>query len=513
MDSLRTPGKTSRWHAAMLGGLSWPTSHSSAQDMFAYRSDEGLVVHDGSTFEIPGQLAMGDYWKIQNEKDRRLYSLIEAFAQNNGQLGVSDARYANALKIIIQAFTPLQYCTHRSFAHVGRQVHGDALRLACQIQSLDSLRHFQIHSHAFSHFNKYFSGLNHAPQWFDQAWYLAPAKSFADDVASAGPMESLVAINFCWQGLFGSLLNVSLMSGAARNGDLCTANTGYSTGSDATRHIAVGVALIQFLAAQDPANLPILQAWIDKWFWRSFRLMSLVAMAQDYMLTKHGSSWQDHWQQEVEAVGAARFADLAACGLRLPAGWGDACAAKAHLSHQTWNGFYGHSSSTAFHTWVPNDDELNWLHFKYPDSFNKYYRPRLEYYRAQQAAGQRWQSRGRPMWCRTCHFPAWFTQPGQPRWLVPVQAELDGQTEHFCSVHCRNIFQREPAKYQQSQPRLQQFLAAQAGATGLEFDAFGAAAANGVAPTEDGGGEFIGSADQRHFREWGGGQSPSEGRL
>ena len=29
---------------------------------------------------------------------------------------------------------------------------------------------------------------------------------------------------------------------------------------------------------QDPANVPIVQRWIDKWFWRGYRLLTLVAM-------------------------------------------------------------------------------------------------------------------------------------------------------------------------------------------------------------------------------------------
>ena len=41
---------------------------------------------------------MDAYWKYQGEKEKKLYAVIDAFAQNNGQLGISDARYVNALK-------------------------------------------------------------------------------------------------------------------------------------------------------------------------------------------------------------------------------------------------------------------------------------------------------------------------------------------------------------------------------------------------------------------------------
>lgn len=62
--------------------------------------------------------------------------MIDAFAQNNGQLGVTDARYVHALKLFIQGVTPLECYAHRGFAHVGRQFTDAGARLAAQMQSL-----------------------------------------------------------------------------------------------------------------------------------------------------------------------------------------------------------------------------------------------------------------------------------------------------------------------------------------------------------------------------------------
>lgn len=520
MDSCVNPAPTGlrQRYSALSTGLSWDTSFQPDAAVNVYHGDEGLRVHDAAAIEDPLHQTLSVYCKTQNEKDKRLYALVEAFAQNNGQLGISDARYVNALKIILQTFTPLEYTFHRVYAHLARQLPGDALRIACQIQSADSLRHCQIQSHALSHYNKYFGGLHHAPHWFDHAWYLAPAKSFADDVFSAGPWESLVAVSFCFENIFSNLLFVPFMTGAARNGDLSTASMGYSRQSDAVRAMGLGTAVVRFLVRQDPANLPIVQGWIDKWFWRGFRLMSLVAMAQDYMLIQRSTSWQTHWTQYVEGAAGALFADLAEDGLRLPAGWGDACDAKAHLSHQTFNGFYGHSGNTAFNTWAPADDELNWLAGEYPATFRKYYRPRLEYYRERQSAGQRWRNPAAPMVCRICHFPTWFTRPGQPRRVDYAETEVDGRLEHFCSAHCQTIFEAEPAKYAQSKVVSDAVWVGDGTASvyqsaQLGFDVFGATLAAAKIKPEQDGGEFIGSPDDLHFSAWAGGRSPREGRV
>lgn len=47
--------------------------------------------------------------------------------------------------------------------------------------------------------------------------------------------------------------------------------------------MTLGLEIIKFLLEQHEDNLPIVQMWIDKWFWRGTRLLSIVAMMMDYM--------------------------------------------------------------------------------------------------------------------------------------------------------------------------------------------------------------------------------------
>ena len=51
----------------------------------------------------------------------------------------------------------LEYAAHRGFAHAGRSFRGAGARVACQMQSIDELRHAQTQLHAFSHYNKFFN--------------------------------------------------------------------------------------------------------------------------------------------------------------------------------------------------------------------------------------------------------------------------------------------------------------------------------------------------------------------
>lgn len=504
----KKPDIASRY-AAMAHGLQWDTSYQSADKVFPYARYEGIRVHDRDAFADPLFMTLDVWWRQQGEKEKRLYAVMDAFAQNNGQLGISDARFVNAVKLVLQAFAPLSHTLHRALAHAARNLPGDALRIAAQLHASDALRQSQAITHSASIYNKYFNGLHETPRWHEQGWYLAPVKSFADDAASAGPFELLVATSFGFDALLSDTLFVPFMSGAAHNGDLSLVQAAFSTHADTARHKANGIALVKFLLQQDAANLPVVQRWIDKWFWRSFRLMPLVAMLQDYMLPKRMASWKEAWEEFVEAPVNELFAELAALGLRKPTGWAQACDAKSHLSHQAWNAFYGYGHALAFHTWVPQQDELAWLDRKYPESFDRWYRPRLTHYAQREAAGRRYFNHALPMQCQVCQQPMIFTEHGNPRWVAYRDTQHAGESFHFCSDHCAGIFAHEPDKYVQAKLASHQILQAQQGGTDLLQASL---AGCGVIVGRDNG-EFRTSEDAMNFETWGGGQDMKEAQL
>ncbi len=159
---------------------------------------------------------MDAYWKYQAEKEQKLYAVIDAFAQNNGQLGLTDARYINALKLFLTGVTPLEYKAHRGFAHVGRQLPGVGARVACQMQSLDELRHAQTQIHSMSQLQQATTTASTtARHMHDRVWYLSVPKSFFDDAITAGPFEFMIAIGFSFEYVLTNLLFVPFMSGAA----------------------------------------------------------------------------------------------------------------------------------------------------------------------------------------------------------------------------------------------------------------------------------------------------------
>jgi len=431
-------------------GLDWEPSYQKQEDIFPFATYEGIKIHDWNAWEDPFKLTMDAYWKFQAEKERKLYAVIDSMAQNNGQLGITDARYLNAVKIFIQGVTPLEYQAHRHFAHLARHLPGAGLRVAAQMQSIDELRHCQTQIHTISHYNKFFDGIHDFTHMHDRLWYLSVPKSFFDDATSAGPFEFLTAISFAFEYVLTNLLFVPFMSGAAYNGDMATVTFGFSAQSDESRHMTLGLEAVRFLLEQDEANVPIVQGWIDKWFWRGYRLLSLVGMMMDYMLPKKVMSWSEAWETYYEEAGGALFADLARYGIREPKYADVAKAEKGHVSHQVWSIFYNYAQAAAVHTWDVDDQHLDWLREKYPETFAQHYEPRYRAWREQAEAGKRFYNDGLPQLCQVCQIPMAFTEVDDPGTISFRVSEHQGEKYHTCSDGCRDIFEHEPEKYVQA---------------------------------------------------------------
>ncbi|EIT70478.1 phenol hydrolase subunit alpha [Hydrocarboniphaga effusa AP103] len=494
-------------YALMTRGLGWDPTYQSVDKIFPFDTFEGIKIHNWDGWEDPFRLTMDAYWKYQGEKERKLYAIIDAFQQNNGQFNVTDARYINTLKLFLTGVSPLEYAAHRGYALAGRMFRGIGPRIACQMQAIDELRHAQTQIHTISHYNKYFNGLHDFKHMHDRVWYLSVPKSYFDDAMSAGPFEFVTAISFSFEYVLTNLLFMPFMSGAAFNGDMATVTFGFSAQSDESRHMTLGLEIVKFMLEQDPANVPIVQKWVDKWFWRGYRLLTLVAMMMDYMLPKRVMSWSEAWDTYFEQNGGALFQDLSRYGIRLPKYHEVAAKEKNRLSHEAWGTFYNYSQAAAFHTWVPSNQELDWLSEKYPDSFDRLYRPRLEYWREQQQEGKRFFNNTLPMLCQTCQIPMFFTEPDDPTKICYRETEYRGEKFHFCSDGCKDIFCDEPEKYIQAWLPVHQIyqgncFPADVDPTAPDFNPLAEVLRYYGMNVGHDGGDYEGSPDSRNWESW-----------
>jgi len=304
-----------------------------------------------------------------------------------------------------------------------------------------------------------------------------------------------------------NLLFVPFVSGAAYNGDMGAMTFGFSAQSDEARHMTLGLECIKFLLEQDPDNLPIVQRWIDKWAWRGTRVLTLVAMMMDYMLPKRVMSWKEAWEIYFEQNGTALFNDLARYGIKMPDCVKDTFEMKEHISHQAWATFYQYGAAADFHTWMPKPEEMDWLSQKYPDTFDKYYRPRFEYWAEQHEAGNRFYNTTLPQLCQVCQIPMLFTEPGDPTQICYRETDHQGEKYHFCSDHCKHIFEHEPEKYVQAWLPVHQIYQGNcfpegADPTAPDFDALAEVLKYYHVNHGRDNLDFEGSEDQRNFDAW-----------
>ena len=494
-------------YTALTRGLGWEPSYEKPEDIYRNARFEGIVIHDWDKWEDPFRLTMDAYWKYQGEKERKLYAIIDAFQQNNGQFNVSDARYVQALKIFLNGVVGLEYSAYRGFSILGRELPGVGPRIACQMQAIDELRHATTQTHAISQYNRYFEGLADFPHQYDRVWYLSIPKSFFDDAVSSGPFEFIVAISFAFEYVLTNLVFMPWMSGAAYNGDLSTVSFGFSAQSDEARHMTLGIEVIKFLLEQDPANVPIVQRWIDKWFWRGYRLLALLATMMDYMLPKRVMSWSEAWSIYYEENGGALFADLARYGIRPPKHADVTIKEKQRVSHEMWSVFYSNRNATGFPVWLPSEEEMQWFSEKYPDTFDRYYRPRFEYWRELEAQGKPFTNGTLPQLCQVCQWPCLYTQPDDPTEFVHAETEYKGEIFQFCSEGCKDVFCHEPEKYIQAWLPVHQIYQGNcfpegSDPTAPDFNPMAAALTYmGIKPGVDGG-LFKEHADARRWEEW-----------
>ena len=494
-------------YALLTRGLGWEPSYEKKEDIFRTVNFEGVVIHDWDKWEDPFRLTMDAYWKYQGEKERKLYAIVDAFQQHNGQFNVTDARYVQALKVFINGITELEYDSHRGFNMLAREFPGVGPRIAAQMQSLDELRHATTQIHTISQYAKYFTGMNEFPYQFDRVWYLSIPKSFFEDAVTSGPFEFIVAISFAFEYVLTNLAFMPWMSGAAFNGDMATVSFGFSAQSDEARHMTLGIEVIKFLLEQDPANVPLVQKWIDKWFWRGYRLLSLLATMMDYMLPKRVMAWNEAWEIYYEQNGGALFADLARYGIKPPKRAPETIAEKGHVAHQMWSVFYANRDAVGFQMWLPSDEEMAWMSEKYPDTFDQYYRPRYEYWKAQEAAGTPFKNSTLPQLCQVCQWPCLFTESGDPTTLSLRESEYRGQTFHMCSDGCKDIFDDTPEKYVHAWLPVHQIYQGNCFLPGVDPTApdfnpmVEALRYMGIKPGVDNG-DFKGSADATNWEKW-----------
>jgi len=472
----------------MTRDLDWEPTYVDRDRIYPYDKFEGIKIHDWSKWEDPFRVTFESYVRIQAEKERRYHAIRENFDSLQAHLNLSDARWVEALKIFQAGIAPAEYMAHRLFQFIARYIPGTAIRFAALTQALDEIRHQQDQTLMMAGYNKYFHGIHSWNRLNRRHWLMSVPASFFDDAHSAGPFEALIAIAFGFEVIYTNILFVTMSSMASVNHDHPYTAVGFTSQSDESRHMTLGMMAIKHLLMEDDDNIPIVQKWVDKWFWRAHRAFAPIPYFLDYVAPNKLMSWKEAYEMYIEnQVLNGLFKDLESYGLRKPKFWEHGVAEKEIYSHQVAILLSKAHPFTFFHPVVPTAKDKAWLREKYPSTFEKYY----EKYWDQNPLPTLY---GLPQLCQVCQLPMVFTEPGDPTTVAFRTSEYNGETYWTCSDGCKHIFDQEPHKYVQAWLPVHSYLNGECGPLDKLAEYWGTDPEDtGLYPT---------SADARNFAAW-----------
>ena len=129
-----------------------------------------------------------------------------------------------------------------------------------------------------------------------------------------------------------------------------------------------------------------------------------------------------------------------------------------------------------------------------------------EYLDAQEKAGNRFNNKTQPMNCQVCANTIKYNEPGNPMETCFRETVYQGETFHFCSDHCQEIFAEEPEKYIQTYISSHQALQGNCAPEGVDTHAPDFNPGDHIADywrlDPRATGDFNGSEDQKNFAAW-----------
>jgi len=192
------------------------------------------------------------------------------------------------------------------------------------------------------------------------------------------------------------------------------------------------------------------QYLLDKWFWRSWRLFSiLTGLSTDYLtaLDQRPYSFKEFME---EWIIDQFLRTLDEFGLKKPWYWDIFEDELDIYHHMIYASAYTYRATLWFNFVLPSPAERKWLRQKYPkywDDMDAVWEQVIERWRTvgPGAANERAvHGTAMPTFCDLCQLPL---SAGTPRKNTANVLAKEGRKYIFCSEPCRWIFLREPERY------------------------------------------------------------------
>lgn len=412
-------------------------------------------------FDEPYKTAFSDYVRLQDDKERAVEAVHEAFGDVT-ELQAQDQAWLGSVKMHAAALPLAEFAAVVGELRAARFARDGAWRTTAALGALDELRHTQIPlliMHPLVRWDAQFDWVHRF--YHTNNWVAIAARHLFDELLlGTDAVEFAVATNYVFETGFTNLqfIGLSGLSREVRDRVFETMLTSIQT--DEARHAQIGRPVLEVLVEHDRAYAQYL---IDKWFWRSFQLFAvLTGFSMDYLtpLEHRTTSFKEFVEEWVKGQFLASLREV---GLDKPWYWETFEQSLDHFHHRTYASAYTYRASVWFDFALPGPDERAWLRAKYPKSFH-HYDP------IWQRISERWQhtkpdmdlsvhAMAIPTFCELCQLVLCHGSGGDN---TATLLERDGQTHIFCSEPCRWIFEREPERYAAHKGLVKRVLAGEA---------------------------------------------------
>jgi toluene monooxygenase system protein A len=472
--------------------LDWELTHVAEAEVFPeVQSGRPWLPHAAwRGWDEPYRTSFAEYVTGQSKKDAAVYAVRDAVGRVEDYQAL-DKGWLSALKLHAATLPLAEFAAVVGNLRGARFGRTSAWRTASLLGGLDELRHTQIPLLLMHELVRWDGQFDWTHRFYhSNNWVAIAARHLADELLlTANAVEFAVATHFVFETGFTNLQFVGLSVLAHEVGDRMFERMVTSIQSDEARHAQIGLPVLRTLVEHDRDYA---QQLLDKWFWRSWRLFSIVTgFAMDYLtpLSRRSRSFKEFMEEWVLDQYLQSLEDL---GLRRPWYWDTFVESMDVYHHMVYASAYTYRASVWFDLVLPGPKERSWLRAKYPthwDDLDAVWERITERWRGADP-GNDFAVHGTAIvtFCDLCQL---VLCGGTPRHNSATTLDRDGRRYIFCSAPCRWIFEREPERYAGHKDVVKRVLAGEAPANllallrqyfGLTFETWGRDAHQGVYP-------------------------------
>lgn len=441
------PLKRSDW-LPLARDLAWDFSYVKEEEVFPpeLAGRPWLTEAAWKDWEEPFKTSYTEYVTSQSDKDQAVKAVQDLLGrvENLEKLPVD---WLNSVKLHAAALPLAEFAATIGNLRAARFGRTTAWRNAALFGALDELRHTQIPLRIMSPFVQWDPQFDWTQKFYHtKNWVAIAARHLFDEILlTADPIEFAVATNFIFETAFTNLQFIGLSSFAQKSGDHLFEKMVKSIQTDEARHAQIGLATAEILVRHDRERV---QALVDKWFWRSWLVFSvLTGISMDYLtpVDKRSKSFKELVH---EWIIDQFLPSLEALGLKKPWYWDLFMDSTEVFHHMIYASAYTYRATVWFDMVVPGPKERAWLKVKYP----KYWDQLDEVW---ENIARRWEKTDPGVdfgvhgtaivtFCNMCQM---VLCGGTPQQNTATSLSHEGKKYIFCSRPCRWIFEQEKDRY------------------------------------------------------------------